>query len=442
LKAGEERRGLVVVMAWSLAGCAAALLLSAHSRMLGDETLLLAVCALIASATAVEIDRPLLIDGSFVPSILAAAFLGPAPAITVAAIAEFGSWPTDRRRRPTMVCVNLIGICLPNLLVAGVMSAFQRDDLLFFAVLTAACVLALALNAVLVTSMVAFLEEDPAPRRLTRLLSLTPPFGINAALAVGAAAIYVSAGAATAVVVLVMTAAFNYVVRQAVTARTHAERLLTLAKNRERLVAEALDAEGRARGELAASLHDGAVQTLLTARQDLADIDGARSRELSEAITAIDQTLQHLRGAIRELHPAILRNAGLESALQAVASQHARRGGFTVALSIDPEAIGTHDTFVLSTVRELLANAATHANASTVFVELRRLDDEVALSVRDDGRGFAPHERAEAVRKGHVGLESIRDRVTALEGTCEVDSSHGAGTQARVTLPLPLSSVS
>ena len=80
-------------------------------------------------------------------------------------------------------------------------------------------------------------------------------------------------------------------------------------------------------------------------------------------------------------------------------------------------------------VSEMLTNAAKHAHASTVNVDVAATDGVLRLSVRDDGVGGADPARGS-------GLVGLRDRVEALGGTIAVESPSGAGTAIEVALPL------
>lgn len=84
--------------------------------------------------------------------------------------------------------------------------------------------------------------------------------------------------------------------------------------------------------------------------------------------------------------------------------------------------------------REALANVRHHAGASRVEMQLEDDDDGFALEVRDDGRGFDP-DQGLRVRRGHLGLPAMRERVEITGGRLTVDSRPGSGTALRVWVP-------
>ena len=141
----------------------------------------------------------------------------------------------------------------------------------------------------------------------------------------------------------------------------------------------------------------------------------------------LDDTLTVLRELAQGIHPALVSDAGLVGALEALA----QRPGVPVELSIDlperlPEPVEIGAYYVVS---EALANANKYARAGRVLVQATVTDDVLHLVVADDGGGGA------AARTGS-GLEGLADRVSALAGTFDIDSPPGQGTTLTAELPL------
>jgi len=216
--------------------------------------------------------------------------------------------------------------------------------------------------------------------------------------------------------------------------------IAALATSRGRLVAQALDAEDRARRRLAEALHDEALQNLLAARQLL---DAGDPSSTALAREGLEEGVSQIRQAVFDLHPYLLEQAGLRAALQAVAERAGRRAGFTVSVAVDPAAEGRRDQLLFSVARELIANAARHSGASAlgVAVWLREEDDhgpQLELTVTDDGRGFDPARAAAARADGHIGLASCQERADAVGGDLVVSPGEGGrGTVARLRVPVP-----
>ena len=209
-----------------------------------------------------------------------------------------------------------------------------------------------------------------------------------------------------------------------------------LAEQRSQLLADALDAEQRERRALAETLHDHALQNLLSARQDLEeasrpDADPALAR-IDDALT---DTLGQLREAVFELHPYVLEEAGLEAAVRSVAQHAANRGGLALELDLRYERRHPREQLVFSAARELLSNVVRHAHADRVAVHLANENGQLALAVDDDGLGFPPERLAERLANGHVGLASQRVRIEAAGGTMQIASTPGEGTRVAIRLP-------
>jgi two-component system NarL family sensor kinase len=214
------------------------------------------------------------------------------------------------------------------------------------------------------------------------------------------------------------------------------DRLIQLARGRKQLLADVMNAEERHRRELAEALHDHAIQNLLAARQDVEDSLKTRpDEELERAESALTETVADLRGAIFELHPHVLQQAGLEPALKAVAERASRRSGFDVDFYVDYPTRHPDEALLLGAAREFLSNVGRHARASKVTVTLTEEGGETQLTIADDGVGFDPAEIDRYVAAAHIGLLSQRERIEASGGRLEITSAPGEGTVVIARLP-------
>ena len=202
-----------------------------------------------------------------------------------------------------------------------------------------------------------------------------------------------------------------------------------LTASRARIAAAA----DQVRRQIERDLHDGAQQQLvilaLRLRAAQASVPpelGELRAELGRVATALTDALDELREYARGIHPAILAECGLAPALKTLA----RRSPVPVWLDVRtaarlPERVEVAAYYVVS---EALTNAAKHANASTVRVDVEAVDGVVRLSVSDDGVGGADPARGS-------GLVGLRDRVEAVGGTLIVRSRSGVGTSLVAELP-------
>jgi two-component system NarL family sensor kinase len=216
-------------------------------------------------------------------------------------------------------------------------------------------------------------------------------------------------------------------------------RVLTIAgliRDRGELTTELVDVERTARRDLAEELHDGALQYILAARQDLED---ARERHDPESFERLDRALrestQLLRAKVGQLHPAVLEQAGLPRALEDLTTA-AKRPGQHVTLSIEdwPSPHTPVDELLYGAARELLANVAKHAKAENVSITLLGDGNWLTLTVADDGVGIPEGTLELRLSEGHVGMSSQRTRIEVAGGRFTVRPG-SPGTIVEVTLP-------
>jgi signal transduction histidine kinase len=156
---------------------------------------------------------------------------------------------------------------------------------------------------------------------------------------------------------------------------------------------------------------------------------GELDRDLSRVATGLTSVGEELREISRGIHPAILSDGGLGPALRALA----RRSTVPVELDVHPERRLPERVEVAAyyVVSEALTNAAKHAHASAVHVDVDASDSVVELVIRDDGVGGADPRRGS-------GLIGLTDRVEALGGRIEIASPSGHGTSLLVRFPTEL----
>jgi two-component system, NarL family, sensor kinase len=218
-------------------------------------------------------------------------------------------------------------------------------------------------------------------------------------------------------------------------------RVLTIAGlilDRTRLSGELVEVERTARRELGDELHDGALQYVLAARQDL---DDARATADPESFDRIDQALREsatlLRSKVSQLHPSVLETTGLRPALQDLVDGVRARGRIRVDLNADEwddSWRGPAQEVAYAAARELLTNIVKHADARTVEVTLRNVDGWIHLTIADDGHGFAEGTAHRRLAEGHIGLASQRIRIETAGGSLALRSGSD-GTVADVRLP-------
>jgi signal transduction histidine kinase len=201
---------------------------------------------------------------------------------------------------------------------------------------------------------------------------------------------------------------------------------------RQRATGDARDAE---RARLAREIHDAISQHLFGLRMIAAGLRRADpGNQQVQAIERIsEEALLDMQALLNELRPGSLDGAGLASALLEICSAYRDRLGVTVDTSLDDVTVPAPVEFALLRItQEACTNAVRHGNASQLAVSMTRQDGQVELAVRDTGTGFDP-----ASPHTGFGLTHIRERVTELGGTVDIDSAPGRGAALTVRVPVP-----
>jgi PAS domain S-box-containing protein len=205
-----------------------------------------------------------------------------------------------------------------------------------------------------------------------------------------------------------------------------------LIASRARLVA----ASDAARLRVTRDLHDGAQQQFVTSLINLQlaeqkwDMAPERARELlGLAIRDARQGINDLREMAAGIHPAILTQRGLATAIDALATRMPIPVEIDVVPGRLPESVEAGVYFFCS---EALTNVAKHAQATCAWVSVRLADGRCHVEIRDDGVGGA------GPRSESSGLAGLHDRIRAVDGTMQILSPAAGGTVVRAAVPIRL----
>jgi signal transduction histidine kinase len=215
------------------------------------------------------------------------------------------------------------------------------------------------------------------------------------------------------------------------------------ARDLERLSSQLLTAQEEERRRIARELHDEVGQVLTAIKVELAvaaraiESTGGRSDALADVRSITDGAINTVRDLSHLLHPSMLDDLGLASAVEWYLKGFGQRHGIKTELLQD----GMADRFVpeievgiFRIVQEALTNVAKHARAISCRVYLQRLPHSLLVTVEDDGLGFDPA----ATRRGPrgLGLVGIRERVARLNGEMRIETAAGKGTRLTVEVPV------
>ena len=226
----------------------------------------------------------------------------------------------------------------------------------------------------------------------------------------------------------------------AMAVETLQEKEQALARTMERLIV----VQEEERRLVAYDIHDCLAQLIVSAKQHLDTFEDLwrdqapqAGPELKRALDRLDRAIVETRRLLAALRPGILDSVGLLPAVRVLLDETSKEAGWDAQLTDnlgDVRLPPTVETAVYRIIQEALANAAKHAKASRVRVELQKEKDRLVLGVSDWGVGFrvAPDKASAA----GLGLLSMQERARLLGGTCRVESGPGLGTRVLATIPL------
>ncbi|MFT7491676.1 MAG: two-component system NarL family sensor kinase [Pseudohongiellaceae bacterium] len=220
------------------------------------------------------------------------------------------------------------------------------------------------------------------------------------------------------------------------------ERRLADSKLQE-LTKRILSAQDEERRRVSRELHDGISQLIASAKFSLetAAIKIKNNKDPDEDIDVaqkrIGQTLQDLRRISRDLHPAILDDHGLATALQSLAKSFSERTGIKIVfndvlvrnlLPLDAK------TSLYRLAQEALTNIERHANATLVEISLSVDSSWIVLVIQDNGRGFNVDFFSRGRSAEGIGLRNMQERIAYHKGMFDLNSNK-KGTRLVVKIP-------
>ena len=251
----------------------------------------------------------------------------------------------------------------------------------------------------------------------------------------------------TLAVIAVRTISFalvGYMIGQLVTAQRKQRQALAQANAQLGHYAAALEqlTISRERNRLARELHDTLAHTLSGLAIQLEAVSVLWDTDSSAARTMIDQSLATTRTGLTETRRALqalrakpLEDLGLALAIRHLAESVVARTGSTLDLRVSKrlDDLGPDvEQCIYRVAQEALANVEQHAGARHLTVQLDSVDQQLTLTITDDGRGFAP---SDVNPSEQFGLKDMKERTKMAGGTFEAESRPGQGTTICLIVP-------
>jgi signal transduction histidine kinase len=205
-----------------------------------------------------------------------------------------------------------------------------------------------------------------------------------------------------------------------------------------------LEVQENERRHIARELHDEIGQALTAVKLHLQSAlrrsGPGTTQPLEECVAITDQALEQVRNLSLNLRPSQLDDLGLVAALRWQIGRQAAASGLDtefVADELSERLEPALETACFRFVQEAMTNIIRHAAARHAWIEARRRDDRLRVSVRDDGKGFdVGTATREAIARGSLGLLGMQERVGLAGGRLNVSSRPGGGTTIVADFPL------
>jgi PAS domain S-box-containing protein len=227
---------------------------------------------------------------------------------------------------------------------------------------------------------------------------------------------------------------------------TERKRMESMSKEAE-LSGRLLQLQDDERRRVARELHDGVGQLLAALSmnthkiaKEKGSLSAIATRCMDETLTLLDQAISELRTISYLLHPPLLDEVGLHSALTEYVEGFGERSNISVSLDLPPDLQRLPRDVELSLfriVQECLTNIHRHSHSAAASVRLAQLPGEIQLQICDQGSGMSPEsqEKVFSGRNSGVGLRGMLERVRQIGGTLQIQSN-GNGTSILVVVPI------
>jgi signal transduction histidine kinase len=208
------------------------------------------------------------------------------------------------------------------------------------------------------------------------------------------------------------------------------------------LARRTIDALERERREISYALHDDLLQMLVGCAYRVEGLKNLleRDKEISEELKVLGELLrkgvQKGRELITQLRPTLLDELGLESAIRELAKNISQDVPIEIEVDSLPTLPHYFELAIFRVAQEGLNNIRKHSQAERGWLRLKTKNGKIYLEIGDNGKGFNYRRKDELLRKGHLGLEAMRERVETLKGNFMIKSKKGRGTSIMAEIPL------
>lgn len=221
---------------------------------------------------------------------------------------------------------------------------------------------------------------------------------------------------------------------------------LRLLQELEKLAHKLLHSQEEERKRISRELHDDTAQVLTNVILRLEMSETMVPPEFSDVREALRELKEITASALERVHkmafdlrPAMLDDLGLIPTIRWYIRNHIEKADLKVVFEVMGEEVKLPpqvEIAVLRIIQEALTNVKKHAQAKETFVRLGFKDDEVTITIKDDGKGFDPKKAlSKSTKREALGLMGMQERAELLGGALNIESQSGKGTKVKVRIP-------
>ncbi len=218
-------------------------------------------------------------------------------------------------------------------------------------------------------------------------------------------------------------------------------------QHKQHLGMRIIKAQEEERSRVAREIHDGPAQSManIVLRAEICEKLLEKSprevrKELIGLKSLVRNSLQDVRKIIFDLRPMVLDDLGLKPTLTRYISEFKKKSDLIIDFNAFEDGWdrlgGALEIAIFRIIQEALNNVQKHATAKRVSIQAEKLKNKIIIRIRDDGCGFEKNKVLSASRRGSYGLIGIQERVELLNGTFEIFTKLGEGTDILVQIPV------
>ena len=226
-----------------------------------------------------------------------------------------------------------------------------------------------------------------------------------------------------------------------------ARQLEILNQELRRLSHSLMTAQDEERRRISRELHDGLGQDLTAVKMILGGLvqpnqlkDSTENKTIAEVLSMMDSAIEQVRTMSHLLHPPLLDEMGLLSALRWYTEGFAKRSGVETVLDVPknfPRLESEIEMAIFKIVQESLTNVFRHAEAKRAVVQLEERDGNALISIEDNGKGVGSGAEELHPNSYGIGVIGIKQRAAEYDGQVTLRNT-GSGTRVEVKIPLPV----